>query len=72
MHALYSRLIAGDSELRLSVALPEPYGHYRRVIGQIEVKRREEDWLEYFRGQNWRVHPDCAWINADINANMRN
>ncbi|GIY49506.1 hypothetical protein CEXT_329591 [Caerostris extrusa] len=42
---------------RLSVALLEPYGHYR-VIGQIEVKRREEDWLEYFRGQNWKVHPD--------------
>ncbi|XP_055932113.1 voltage-dependent calcium channel subunit alpha-2/delta-3-like isoform X2 [Argiope bruennichi] len=46
----------------LAVALPEPYGHYR-VIGQIEVKRREEDWLEYFRGENWRVHPN--WVYCE-------
>ncbi|GIY05632.1 hypothetical protein CDAR_74031, partial [Caerostris darwini] len=51
-----------DTPFSLAVALPEPYGHYR-VIGQIEVKRREEDWLEYFRGQNWRVHPD--WVYCE-------
>ncbi|GIX90957.1 hypothetical protein CEXT_810561 [Caerostris extrusa] len=40
-----------DTPFSLAVALPEPYGHYR-VIG-----------LEYFRGQNWRVHPD--WVYCE-------
>ncbi|GFQ67871.1 hypothetical protein TNCT_305321 [Trichonephila clavata] len=51
-----------DTPFSLAVSLPEPYGHYR-VIGQVEVKRREEDWLEYFRGENWRVHPN--WVYCE-------
>ncbi|KFM63764.1 Voltage-dependent calcium channel subunit alpha-2/delta-3, partial [Stegodyphus mimosarum] len=46
----------------LGVSLPEPYGRYR-VVGQVEVKRKGEDWLQYFRGNNWRVHPD--WIYCE-------
>ncbi|GFT08022.1 hypothetical protein TNCV_2589451 [Trichonephila clavipes] len=51
-----------DPPRQLAVSLPEPYGHYR-VNGQVEVKRREEDWLEYFRGENWRVHPN--WVYCE-------
>ncbi|XP_054709494.1 voltage-dependent calcium channel subunit alpha-2/delta-3-like [Uloborus diversus] len=48
----------------LVIALPEPYGRYR-VFGQIEVKRRAEDLQKYFRGYNWRVHPD--WVYCEFN-----
>ncbi|XP_054706836.1 voltage-dependent calcium channel subunit alpha-2/delta-3-like [Uloborus diversus] len=51
-----------DTPFSLAVSLPEPYGHYR-VIGQVEVKRREEDWLQYFEGPNWRVHPN--WVYCE-------
>ncbi|KAG8188011.1 hypothetical protein JTE90_009887 [Oedothorax gibbosus] len=51
-----------DTPFSLAVSLPEPYGHYR-IIGQVEVKRKEEDWLEYFRGDNWRVHPN--WVYCE-------
>lgn len=46
----------------LAISLPEPYGHFR-VEGQIEVKRREENYTQYFRGKDWRVHPD--WVYCD-------
>ena len=46
----------------LAISLPEPYGHYR-VDGQIEVKRRDENYTQYFKGKNWRVHPD--WVYCD-------
>nr|XP_042910235.1 voltage-dependent calcium channel subunit alpha-2/delta-3-like isoform X1 [Parasteatoda tepidariorum]XP_042910236.1 voltage-dependent calcium channel subunit alpha-2/delta-3-like isoform X2 [Parasteatoda tepidariorum] len=51
-----------DTPFSLAVSLPEPYGHYR-VIGKVEVKRKEEDWMDYFRGDNWRVHPD--WVYCE-------
>ena len=47
----------------LAIVLPEPYGHYR-VDGQIEVKRRDEDYTQYFKGKNWRVHPE--WVYCEI------
>lgn len=46
----------------LVTALPRPYGR-NYIDGQVEVKRREEDWSQYFRGNNWRVHPD--WVYCE-------
>lgn len=51
-----------DTPFSLAISLPEPYGKYR-VDGQIEVKRRDEDYTQYFKGRNWRVHPD--WLYCD-------
>jgi hypothetical protein len=48
----------------LAITLPEPYGHYR-VDGQIEVKRQDKSYLQYFAGNDWRVHPD--WVYCEQN-----
>lgn len=55
-----------DTPFSLAISLPEPYGHYR-VDGQIEVKRRDENYTHYFKGKNWRVHPD--WVYCDNPSN---
>lgn len=47
----------------LVIALPEPYGHYR-VSGRIEIGLRSEDLQSYFRGDNWRVHPDWVYCES--------
>lgn len=46
----------------LAIVLPEPYGHYQ-VEGQIEIKRQEENYTQYFSGKDWRVHPD--WLYCE-------
>lgn len=46
----------------LAIVLPEGYGFYR-AVGQVEVKRKGENFTQYFRGNNWRVHPD--WVYCD-------
>ena len=60
-HSYYYAPVNGTS-YSVAVVLPEPYGHYR-VEGQIEIKRREENYTQYFKGKDWRVHPD--WIYCD-------
>lgn len=51
-----------DTTYSLALVLPEPYGHYR-IEGQIEIKRREENYTQYFKGKDWTVHPD--WIYCE-------
>ncbi|XP_015790975.1 voltage-dependent calcium channel subunit alpha-2/delta-3 isoform X2 [Tetranychus urticae] len=48
----------------LGISLPKPYGEYR-VIGGIEIKRRDENYTHFFRGNNWRVHPDWTYCDND-------
>ncbi|RWS06199.1 voltage-dependent calcium channel subunit alpha-2/delta-3-like protein 2, partial [Dinothrombium tinctorium] len=48
-----------DSPFTLGIALPEPYGKFR-VKGQLDLKSLPANYSVYFRGTNWRVHPD--WI----------
>ncbi|CAG2161553.1 unnamed protein product [Oppiella nova] len=60
-HYIYGKI--DFTPFSLAIVLPEPYGSYR-VEGQIEVKvRREENFTHYFRGNNWRVHPE--WVYCD-------
>ncbi|XP_074600888.1 voltage-dependent calcium channel subunit alpha-2/delta-3-like isoform X2 [Brevipalpus obovatus] len=56
-----SQPIAG-TPFSLALSLPQPYGGFR-VTGELEIKRRDENFTHYFRGNNWRVHPD--WVYCD-------
>ena len=61
-HYIYGKI--DFTPFSLAIVLPEPYGSYR-VEGQIEVKvRREENFTHYFRGDQWRVHPE--WVRYPI------
>uniref|UniRef100_A0A1W7RAW1 Voltage-dependent calcium channel subunit alpha-2/delta-3 n=1 Tax=Hadrurus spadix TaxID=141984 RepID=A0A1W7RAW1_9SCOR len=46
----------------LAIVLPEGYGQHR-ARGQKQIKIQEEDWMTYFQGNNWRVHPD--WVYCE-------
>lgn len=64
---VYCHQPISDTLLSLAISLPLPYGE-ARVDGEIEIKRRDENYTHYFRGDNWRVHPD--WVYCD-NENLR-
>lgn len=51
----------GHTPFSLAIALPEPYGSYR-LTSQVDLrmKYREENFTHYFRGNQWRVHPE--WV----------
>ncbi|XP_068083443.1 voltage-dependent calcium channel subunit alpha-2/delta-3 [Anabrus simplex] len=51
-----------NTPFTLVIALPLPYGMYR-IHGQQEIRLmmiQRRDALKYFKGNNWRIHPD--WI----------
>ena len=52
----------GQTPFSLAIALPEPYGSYR-LTSQVDLrmKYREENFTHYFRGNQWRVHPE--WVS---------
>ncbi|KAI1306008.1 Voltage-dependent calcium channel subunit alpha-2/delta-3 [Halotydeus destructor] len=62
----YKVITGQGTPFTLAISLPEPYGHYR-VIGQIEVMQKAEDYSQYFKGNNWRVHPN--WVYCENPAN---
>lgn len=60
-HSYYYAPVNG-TPYSLAIVLPEPYGHYR-VEGQIQIKLQEENYTQYFKDKNWKVHPD--WIYCE-------
>ncbi|XP_039276628.1 voltage-dependent calcium channel subunit alpha-2/delta-3 isoform X2 [Nilaparvata lugens] len=48
----------------LGLALPDGYGMYQ-VLGEQEIKLSHVNVTEYFKGDNWRVHPD--WVYCEYN-----
>lgn len=58
----YTHGMIGQTPFSLAIALPEPYGSYR-LTSQVDLrmKYREENFTHYFRGNQWRVHPE--WVN---------
>ncbi|KAK9497931.1 hypothetical protein O3M35_003829 [Rhynocoris fuscipes] len=48
----------------LGLALPDGYGLYE-VVAQEEIKLSQINVTEYFKGNNWRVHPE--WVYCEYN-----
>ncbi|XP_014246185.1 voltage-dependent calcium channel subunit alpha-2/delta-4 isoform X2 [Cimex lectularius] len=48
----------------LGLALPDGYGLYE-VLAEQEIKLSQINVTEYFKGNNWRVHPD--WVYCEYN-----
>ncbi|XP_049864524.1 voltage-dependent calcium channel subunit alpha-2/delta-3 isoform X3 [Schistocerca gregaria] len=48
----------------LGLAIPEGYGMYE-VKGEQELKLRPVNLTEFFKGNNWRVHPE--WVYCEYN-----
>ncbi|XP_018325617.1 voltage-dependent calcium channel subunit alpha-2/delta-3 isoform X2 [Agrilus planipennis] len=46
----------------LGIAIPEGYGMYE-LIAEQEIKHSQKNVTEYFKGDNWRVHPD--WVYCE-------
>ncbi|XP_044741537.1 voltage-dependent calcium channel subunit alpha-2/delta-3 [Chrysoperla carnea] len=49
----------------LGLAIPEGYGMYE-VIAEQEIKHSPVNVTEYFKGTNWKVHPD--WVYCEYNS----
>ncbi|XP_027206254.2 voltage-dependent calcium channel subunit alpha-2/delta-3-like isoform X2 [Dermatophagoides pteronyssinus] len=60
----YTYGMIGQTPFSLAIALPEPYGSYR-LTSQVDLrmKYREENFTHYFRGNQWRVHPEWAYCD---------
>ncbi|KAK4337246.1 hypothetical protein RND71_043551 [Anisodus tanguticus] len=54
-----------NTPFSLAVAVPELYGKYS-IHGQIEFKRKDEDYKKYFEGNKWTVHPDWVYCDVDL------
>ncbi|XP_050313474.1 voltage-dependent calcium channel subunit alpha-2/delta-4 [Anthonomus grandis grandis] len=46
----------------LGLAIPEGYGMFE-LLAEQEIKHSQKNVTEYFRGNNWRVHPD--WVYCE-------
>ncbi|XP_027839354.1 voltage-dependent calcium channel subunit alpha-2/delta-3 isoform X4 [Aphis gossypii] len=53
-----------DTPYSLGIALPESYGMYE-LLGEEEIKLTQFNITEYFKGKNWKVHPD--WVYCEYN-----
>ncbi|BES90285.1 Calcium channel [Nesidiocoris tenuis] len=54
----------------LGLALPDGYGLYE-VLAEQEIKLSQVNVTDYFKGSNWRVHPE--WVYCEYNyANEHN
>ncbi|XP_076670724.1 voltage-dependent calcium channel subunit stolid isoform X2 [Andrena cerasifolii] len=49
----------------LGVALPEGYGMFE-LLAEQEIKHAIINVTEYFKGNNWKVHPD--WVYCEYNS----
>ncbi|KAG8235606.1 hypothetical protein J437_LFUL014650 [Ladona fulva] len=52
------------TQFTLGIALPDGYGIYE-VQGEEEIKHSPFNVTEYFKGSNWKVHPD--WVYCEYN-----
>nr|CAD7570715.1 unnamed protein product [Timema californicum] len=48
----------------LGLAIPDGYGMYE-VLAEQEIKHSSINVTEYFKGSNWKVHPD--WVYCEYN-----
>ncbi|XP_075214887.1 voltage-dependent calcium channel subunit stolid [Lycorma delicatula] len=62
-HKYFHHPIEG-TPFSLGLAMPDGYGMYE-VVGQQEIKLSPINVTEYFKGTNWRVHPD--WVYCEYN-----
>ncbi|XP_067002670.2 voltage-dependent calcium channel subunit alpha-2/delta-3 [Anabrus simplex] len=62
-HKYFYNAIEG-TPFSLGLAIPEGYG-MEEVTGQQEIKLKPINVTEYFKGTNWRVHPD--WVYCEYN-----
>ncbi|KAJ8970014.1 hypothetical protein NQ314_001443 [Rhamnusium bicolor] len=46
----------------LGLAIPEGYGMYE-LLAEQEIKHSQKNVTDYFKGDNWRVHPD--WVYCE-------
>ncbi|XP_055847304.1 voltage-dependent calcium channel subunit alpha-2/delta-3 isoform X2 [Episyrphus balteatus] len=54
-----------DTPFTLAVVLPEKYGSHE-LVSQQEIRHSRKNVTEYFKGDNWRVHPD--WVYCEYNS----
>ncbi|KAG5895094.1 hypothetical protein JTB14_023267 [Gonioctena quinquepunctata] len=46
----------------LGLAIPEGYGMYE-LLAEQEIKHSQKNVSDYFKGENWKVHPD--WVYCE-------
>ncbi|XP_021912831.1 voltage-dependent calcium channel subunit alpha-2/delta-3 isoform X5 [Zootermopsis nevadensis] len=63
-HKYFYNAIEG-TPFSLGLAIPEGYGMYE-VLGEREIKHSHTNVTEYFKGSNWKVHPD--WVYCEYNS----
>ncbi|XP_069684436.1 voltage-dependent calcium channel subunit alpha-2/delta-3 isoform X2 [Periplaneta americana] len=63
-HKYFYNAIEG-TPFSLGLAIPEGYGMYE-VLGEQEIKHSPINVTEYFKGSNWKVHPD--WVYCEYNS----
>ncbi|EDW51852.1 GM14254 [Drosophila sechellia] len=54
-----------DTPFTLAIVLPEKYGSHE-FVSQQEIRHSRNNVTEYFKGENWRVHPD--WVYCEYNS----
>ncbi|XP_023705860.1 voltage-dependent calcium channel subunit alpha-2/delta-3 isoform X6 [Cryptotermes secundus] len=63
-HKYFYNAIEG-TPFSLGLAIPEGYGMYE-VLGEQEIKHSHINVTEYFKGSNWKIHPD--WVYCEYNS----
>ncbi|XP_076758290.1 voltage-dependent calcium channel subunit stolid isoform X2 [Xylocopa sonorina] len=63
-HNYFYKPIEG-TPLSLGIALPEGYGMFQ-VLAEQEIKHAIINVTEYFKGNNWKVHPD--WVYCEYSS----
>ncbi|BFF94220.1 voltage-dependent calcium channel subunit alpha-2/delta-4 [Drosophila madeirensis] len=54
-----------DTPFTLAIVLPEKYGSHE-LVSQQEIRHSRNNVTEYFKGDNWRVHPE--WVYCEYNS----